>query len=305
MPVNSVSRSDGSDALCLDDPDSPSEPAPVPLPGSSPESSVPSQRLSSKFGPAATWQNLPVAASSTPAFEGCSVNQDCADLDGRPVAQGQRANQPEAEFSVTARRFAPFYTFGGGFEGDAKSRHISRANEGTGGFTSDPSATSRTSLSVNVDGLLSDAAALADPSHNVHFQRTLRAQVHVTNTSEAASAVDGEIDATSAGANPLVPGAPDIDTDIQLTYELQPGALELQGTVWGDRFPNAELIASDRNGAALVLGEFQTEGHAVSGVLQLIGDAPRIPEFELMTLHAEIPLDSSNNFAGSPVVRSE
>jgi hypothetical protein len=269
------------------------------------DSSTPvSQNLSSKFAPAATWQNLLVATSAAPQFEGCSVNQDCADLDGRPVAQGQQGNQPDAQFSATARRFAPFYTFGGGFEGDAKSRHITMSNEGQGGFTTDPNATSRTSMTVKVDGLLLESAGHADLSSNVYFDAVDRADVAVTDKSQAVSAMDGEIDAVSAGANPLVPFAPDIDTSLRFSYELKPGALELQGNVWGDRFPNAELLVTDHSGATVTLGDFQTERGAKSGVFSLVGDAPRTPAFDLVPFHAEIPLDANGDFAGSPLVRS-
>ena len=215
MPINSVARSDDSNNLCLGDLPTPSgaaggsppassvAPPPVGLQvsdgDSASDSSTPvSQNLSSKFAPAATWQNLPVATSATPQFEGCSVNQDCADLDGRPVAQGQQGNQPDAQFSATVRRFAPFYTFGGGFEGDAKSRHIALSNEGHGGFTTDPDATSRTSMTVKVDGLLLDSAGHADLSSNVYLDEVDRAHVAVTDKSQAVSAMDGEIDAIIA-----------------------------------------------------------------------------------------------------------
>lgn len=187
---------------------------------------------------------------------------------------------------------------------DAKSRHIAMSNEGQGGFTTDPNATSRTSMTVEVDGLLLDSAGHADLSSNVYFDAVDRAHVAVTDKSQAASAMDGEIDVVSAGANPLVPFAPDIDTSLRFSYELKPGALELQGNVWGDRFPNAELLVADHSGATVTLGDFQTKGGAKLGVFSLVGDAPRTPAFDLVPFHAEIPLDADGDFAGSPLVRA-
>jgi len=216
---------------------------------------------------------------------------------------------------MMVRRFAPFESFGGGFEGDAKSRHIPAVNDGTGGFTTDPNATSRTSLTIGVEGqVITQPTGHADPSRHPLLGEG-RAKVRTASTSVPASSTDGQLDAQSAASMPLtlsnghlsfIPWAPDIDSDAELTYEQKPHSLEVAGAVWGDRFPNAELFLSDRSEASVMLGTFQSQAGAVGGpLLELFGAGARDAASELIRFHAEIPLDPDGNFAGSPLVRSE
>ncbi len=223
-------------------------------------------------------------------------------------------DEPQVGFSMTVRRFAPFESFGGGFQGDAKSRHIPAASDGTGGFSTDPNATSRTSLRIAVEGqTITQPAGYADLSRHPLLGEG-RAEVRTMSTSAPASSTDGELDAQSAAAMPLtlanghlsfIPWAPDIDSDVELTYEQKPHTLEVAGAVWGDRFPNAELFLSDRSETSLMLGTFQTRAGAAGPLLELFGAGARAPASELITFHAEIPLDPDGNFAGSPLVRGE
>jgi hypothetical protein len=310
MPIPALSaRDDSSDScvgestesqppVCAAPPSNETSPAAALPAAASPPSA--SQTLSSKFSPAPTWQNLPVVSGSVASLDGCGVVQDCAAADGSAVQPGPQANVPQARFSVTVRRFAPFESFGGKFEGDARSRHIPASSEGTGGFTTDASATARTAMTVRVEG-----EAIANPTGHADLSRNPwlgegRAVVHTSSTSSAASARDGQINAQSAGANPLIPAlySPVLDTALDLTYQLQPHALEVAGSVTGDAFPNAELFLSDREQTSVMLGTFQTTQGALEGPsrLGLRGTA------ELIQFHAEIPLDPSGNFAGSPVV---
>ena len=319
MPAEPIRSREASSDLCVNDSldtesTDTSWPATVsagsPAQPSSEPSAPTTPSLSGKFAAPPTWQNLPVSS----AAEGCGINQDCVAAPDRATAQGPQADQPQVGFSMTLRRFAPFESFGGGFQGDAKSRHIPAANEGTGGFSTDPNATSRTSLTIAVEGqVITQPAGHADLSRHPLLGEG-RAKVRTTSTSVPASSTDGELDAQSAAAMPLtlanghlsfVPWAPDIDSDVELTYEQKPHALEVAGAVWGDRFPNAELFLSDRSQTSVMVGTFQTEAGAAGPLLELFGAGARVVASELVGFHAEIPLDPDGNFAGSPLVRSE
>lgn len=276
------------------------------------ESSSPAvQQLANKFAP--TWQN--VIAARPLNLDGCGTNQDCADLDGRPLREGQRMSEPKANVTFTVRRFAPFESFGGKFEGDAKSRHIPAASEGEGGFTTAPNATSRTILTARVEnGQILKPQGSADITRHPLLGED-RATVYAFANSASTTPSEGIINAKSVGSMPLtkagghllspIPAAPQTDTDLQMAYGMSPGKLKLDGSVWGDKFPNGELIASDANGSRLMLGEFQTKYGALDGPLRLIGDAPRVPQHLMLNLQAEIPLDPNGNFAGSPVIRQK
>jgi hypothetical protein len=319
MPIEPVRSRDDSSNLCVDDSldtesaDTPS-PAAVsagsPAQSSSEPSASPNPSLSGKFGAPSTWQKLPVSS----AAEGCGINQDCIGTPGQAAAQGPQADEPQVGFSMTVRRFAPFESFGGGFQGDAKSRHIPAASDGSGGFSTDSNATSRTSLTIAVEGqVITQPTGHADLSRHPLLGEG-RAEVKTTSTSAPTSSTDGELDAQSAASMPLtlanghlsfVPWAPDIDSDVELTYEQKPHALEVAGTVWGDRFPNAELFLSDRSETSVMVGTFQTQAGAAGPLLELFGAGARVPASELISFHAEIPLDPDGNFAGSPLARSE
>lgn len=264
------------------------------------------QALCDKFTPPPSWQKLTVAAPPPPKFEGCGETKACADLDGRPVRAGQNVSEPNVSFSVTARRFAPFETFGGKFEGDAKSRGIPAAKEGTGGFTTDPNATARTMMRVEVN-----QSEIARPFGHADMTRNpilgeARARIGTYDKSVATSSSDGVINSKFSGANPLVGVAPDIDSDAQVAYRMSPGKLHLEGSMWGDVFPNGELTISDSKGARLMLGQFQTKYEELQGpFLHLFGGSARTPDLQLLEFEADIPLDPDGNFAGSPAVRSK
>jgi hypothetical protein len=319
MPTEPIRSRDASTDLCVNDsPDTESTDTLARASGAAASSAQPSSEpsasanssLSGKFAAQPSWQNLPVSS----AAEGCGINQDCVGAPDRAASPGPQADEPQVGFSMTLRRFAPFESFGGGFQGDAKSRHILAANDGTGGFSTDPNATSRTSLTIAVEG-----QAITQPRGHADLSRHPllgegRAEVRTMSTSTPASSTDGELDAQSAASMPLtlanghlsfVPWAPDIDSDVELTYEQKPHALEVAGAVWGDRFPNAELFLSDRSQTSVMVGTFQTDAGATGPLLELFGAGARVPASKPVGFHAEIPLDPDGNFAGSPLIRSE
>lgn len=74
--------------------------------------------------------------------------------------------------------------------------------------------------------------------------------------------VNGAIVVNMAGANPLVPGAPDID--LSLTLRVGPNG-DFSGSLVGDAFPDAEVFVVGPGGNATMLHTFSTNGGAVTG----------------------------------------
>ena len=303
MPVNAVT--DRTDSTCVDD-ESLGMSVCAPAGGEPPPAASSANSTSSSDSSSTAIQSLVAkfphsSRAALPDAAGCGTVQDCAGSDGRSVVEGQDSSGPDAQFSVTARRFAPFENFGLGFEGDALSRG---SVAGKGGFSASPSVTSRTSMTLSVDGNSITPEAHADMSHHAFFG-TGRAHVFVEDSSASASSQDGSINASSAGANPLLVLSPDIDTDVQVAYRSDGQTLTLDGTVWGDQFPNAEVLVSDRAQNGVLLDTFQTGGDQNFGPLfHLPGDASRADgsKFELMHFQAQIALDPEGNFAATPNV---
>lgn len=74
--------------------------------------------------------------------------------------------------------------------------------------------------------------------------------------------VNGAIVVNMAGANPLVPGAPDID--LSLTLRVGPNG-GLSGSLVGDAFPNAEVFVVGPGRGATMLHTFSTSGGPLTG----------------------------------------
>lgn len=144
------------------------------------------------------------------------------------------------------RRFAPFASFGGGFDGDNRSHSTSLK------------ATSRTSACVQV----TSSGALSHTGHSSGSEWLIGPKVYgsVETNVRFKYARNGVVAfvASSAGSNPLAPGAPDIDTIVVVTAMWKPGELSIAGMVNGDGFPHAEIFLRDRKGTAHMLIEYST-----------------------------------------------
>ena len=199
------------------------------------------------------------------------------------------------EYQLVIRRYAPFKSFGGGFEGDdrqfstrpdATSRTI-----GTVTFTADgstkPSTTGRSSGSAWVGpwAVRKGGASVITSVGQVRVTVT-----DVASTSTGASftvqtsgnlpakdialkpGLAKAIDKTNAWLRPGSPkpeGTPDIDTYVDFKVQVSNGALDVQGALRGDSFPNAEVFLVDPKGATFPLLDYQTSG-GVAGPLRLV-----------------------------------
>jgi hypothetical protein len=71
-------------------------------------------------------------------------------------------------------------------------------------------------------------------------------------------------EASTAGANPLVPGSPDIDTIVKAKFFFHPKTVIVEGEVFGDDFPNLEVFVTSRSKSAMLL-DFRTTGGQETG----------------------------------------
>jgi RHS repeat-associated protein len=196
----------------------------------------------------------------------------------------------ETEVAFHMRSFAPFKSFGGGFNGDNRSFTTSTAS----------SVTSRVRSRFEFDtstGQLGGLSTVSDPSHFLgHFAKTAKptGEAHV-----AASDLDTstfELGANHAGSNPLVPGAPDIDLGADIKLHESKGALTITSLLHGNNFPNSELFVEDTAGNKVFLNAFETSAGRNTG-----------PFFHLFGAGKErlggqreiqIQLDDSGHFTG-------
>jgi hypothetical protein len=173
-------------------------------------------------------------------------------------------------YTLFFRRYAPFATFGGGFEGDhRKSASTSLlATARTIGIVSFAPGNVGPVRGSSSGTAFSGAGARVERMLGRHFSK-------VTSTVTVSSRTIDHVrfSAQTAGANPIVPLAPTIDTFVDFDALFRDRALILSGTVRGDDFPNVEVFAVDAKGQSVLLFEFATSGGQNTGpITRLAGD---------------------------------
>ncbi|MBO9584425.1 MAG: RHS repeat-associated core domain-containing protein [Flavobacterium sp.] len=193
-------------------------------------------------------------------------------------------------FPISIRSFAPFSSFGGGFHGDGANR----------GFTTSASATSRVKQTVTVDptaGTYSGLKTSSDPSsHPILGSATEKPSGSIsdfkqTQNKDGSSTVS--FSSSMSGANPLVPGSPDIDvkTNFTMTENMKAGTLDVSISQTGDKFPAAETFMKDTGGNALFMGVSPYEGNPYTS---LPGDNNR----QMMSNSFTVTMDDKGVFTG-------
>jgi hypothetical protein len=100
-----------------------------------------------------------------------------------------------------------------------------------------------------------------------------------------------------AGNNPLVPGSPNLDTQIAFAARERDGALCVAGEVTGDGFPNAEIFIEDDAGTRQLLFDYRTGSGRLGPLYRLIGNGD---DEVLGTFMAVLPVDDDDHFNASP-----
>ena len=170
------------------------------------------------------------------------------------------------DYLLNVRSYAPFASFGGGFEGDNRgpstaSGSSSRVavqvifNPQSGRIGTPVSSSSGTTwLPLGTRGMATPKAAV---TKSVRMARGFRIELDV------------------AGSNPLVPGAPDIDLHLNLSVTQSTGYLNVYASLRGDAFPNAEVFVVDDRATARMILTFATSGGTMGPFTSLPGDRQR------------------------------
>ncbi|MDJ0643268.1 MAG: hypothetical protein QNJ15_10645 [Erythrobacter sp.] len=130
------------------------------------------------------------------------------------------------------RRYAPFATFGGGFHGDGRA-------------VPNYHGTARTRGVVEFDIAAGTATGTGSSGVSYHaaypsYRRTGTTSCSITKLVATRGSLKFTVQ--TAGALPLIPGAPDIDTFIDFSVTQVGRRIVFGGLVRGDNFPNAEVF---------------------------------------------------------------
>jgi hypothetical protein len=173
-------------------------------------------------------------------------------------------------FVLVFRRYAPFGSFGFGFEGDHRDK---------------PSMSSlvsaRTIGCVPFDrGGIGAMHAYSSGTQYVGagdaVRRFLGRPLSIVEKAVRTSIVSANaisFTAQTAGANPMIPGAPAIDTFLDVRVEWIANSLRVQGSVRGDDFPNAEVFVLDSKGTGRLLFDGRTTGGQNTGPMTRLAGA--------------------------------
>ncbi|UKB84404.1 hypothetical protein LF887_01775 [Chryseobacterium sp. MEBOG06] len=195
-------------------------------------------------------------------------------------------------YPIYIRAFAPFKTFGMGFDGDGENR----------GYTTSLSATSRLSQSYIMDPSThkyTNLVTKSDPSHHPIFG-TKTASDDKGSVSDFIYKVnkDGSNTiswtSTMAGHNPLIPLSPNINvkTKFSLTENTKTGTLDIMAQQFGDRFPAAETFIQDTKGNALFIGVSPYDGNPYTSLPGEDNDR------SMMTANFSVNIDKNGVFTG-------
>jgi hypothetical protein len=163
-------------------------------------------------------------------------------------------------FKLHLRSYAPFKTFGMGFEGDNR-----RAT--TAGCVS-----SRISVVVAFDPCAGSAGLYPPRSSPTTFLPIglTKTETPVARLGVVKLARGIFIQVDAAGANPVVPGAPSIDVHLRFEAAVSGGRLNISASLRGDAFPSAEVFLEDRASRRRMLQRFETAGGRHTGPLTML-----------------------------------
>jgi len=196
-------------------------------------------------------------------------------------------------FRLYVRRYAPFAVFGGNFHGDSRS-----------GASSSLSDTARTIgyLTFQRTGVVGSGGYSSGTSMVGAGARlgTHYGAVKATVISTGPTRSGFYVEFSTAGSNPMAPGAPDIDTFVRVNVDWLGTDLSIAGEVRGDNFPNAEAFVRDTHGRGAVIFDFRTGGGQHTGPFTRLWGANATQV--LGSIRALLPLDAAGNLSGVPAV---
>jgi hypothetical protein len=193
-------------------------------------------------------------------------------------------------YPITIRAFAPFNYFGGGFHGDGANR----------GFTTSSTATARVHQKINfdTDKTTMTTSAWSSPTSHRLLPGSMTETPSVKFKGDFILKQNGDVKTFGfgthvAGANPMVPGSPNIDvfSNFSITENKKAGTLDISGKLTGDNFPSTEAFVTDPSGQNVFIGVGYYEGSPFSS---LDGENKR----DISSFNFSISTDKKGNFTG-------
>ncbi len=194
-------------------------------------------------------------------------------------------------YTLIFRRYAPFATFGGGFEGDNRSgasTSLKATARTIGAVEFAPESVGNVKACSSGTAYLGAGAAVAEALGR-HYSKVTSSVAVATRTLDKV-----RFTAQTAGANPMVPGAPEIDTFVDFEAVFRGNAIEFSGAVRGDNFPNAEVFVRDDAGNAVMLLDFATSGGQDTGPMTRLAGAHG--DQTIGTFKYRVGLDAAGRF---------
>ena len=238
------------------------------------------------------------------------------------------------DYTLVVRRYAPFESFGGGFEGDNRQFSTSMTAKartvGVVVFSRDRVIEFRERLQQRLVLCRTLGRPQKSPPRRYRYaRRSSQSACHwsVQRTWQGPFTVEtsgnlpmkdvmlygpiaGAIDRVNAWVRPKSPspqGSPNIDTFLDVAVTVAGGYMTVEGVLRGDSFPNAEVFLLDsatRQNVAPLL-DYQTNG-GVAGPLRLVLSHPQTCRAEF---RKRIRLQSDGSFGpgsdGPPIVFKE
>jgi hypothetical protein len=195
-------------------------------------------------------------------------------------------------FGLYFRRYAPFEKFGiPSFKGDSRteastSLRVSSRTYGCVLFNQFEVLNSFAGSSGTEDANLI--------LHGLERKKMAKVSFFATRDQEEGPGLIS-FTASTAGSNPLMPGAPDIDTKVHVRVDWgASNAMKVNGKVEGDDFPNLEVfIRCYQSGNSALLVDGRTTRNRYTGPMSLFGSGAT-----LCTFLATIPLSDKGTFVG-------
>jgi len=171
------------------------------------------------------------------------------------------------EETLFMRSFAPWDWFGA--EPPICFSNCYKGNNRSFTTSRDPSVTSKVTGVVRF--LLPSMVIVGGPTAHSDESRDIYGRKATGDPKISATATgNGKLHMEFAGANPLDPFAPDIDTKLDISAQTVGGQACYSGHLYGDAFPNAEVFVVNSHDQAVMLQTFTTTGGQNTGPIHFL-----------------------------------
>ena len=188
------------------------------------------------------------------------------------------------KFGLVLRAYAPFDWFGMAFHGDNR------------GPTTSSDVTSRVKAWVVFDPTTGEIGYPSAKSDQSSFVAILPFTATATPHAKLSAVMKGKnslyFKLHAFGANPLIPGSPNIDMYVAMTANVGDSRLNINVQLSGDQFPNVEMMLQDEGYSRRMLATYETNGSAHLGPGRLMGNN----QLAMNAICKSFPLNAAGRF---------